>query len=314
MELLESRDLAALPSRIIRSAHRLASDQGAGSDEFVSVAQEIGSLERWASEVAPLRPLVTLTSHTKSVIGALIAEYEVVAGALAEEQLEAAQRASAAAQRSLDAVAEEARNVGTILERAARVLTAGDPTGAWIAEAFQGDPIGAIGRGQALLGAQTGRNGGGQSALAAVIYDAVMSTICDPAEFWKLVRAHLQLLDGVRAEVPIIASDPQFASRLVDVTQDLLDAARGAAVAPNSQSLRAEARELLEAGHLLVEQPLKFHLGAACAATTRMTFADTQARDVSELINIAGARAGPSAPESATLSCATHSRIGISRS
>lgn len=288
MQLLASEEVAQLPKRMFRAAHKLASEDASGSDDFVTVARQIGSLERWASAAVPLRPLVTLTSHIKSLIGALAEAFEVVVGALAEEQLEAAQRASAAVQQALDTAADEARSAGAILDRAERVLNASDPTGAWIAEAFQSDPIGAIRRGEVLLGNRTGRRGGAQSALPAVLYDAVMSMICDPDEFWRLVRAQVQLLDGARAEIPTIVSDPLFASRLVDVIADLLDAARRAAVAPNSQDLRTEARELLEAGHLLVEQPLKFYLGATCAAITRMTFLETQASDVSQLINIAG--------------------------
>ncbi len=241
----------------------------------------------WAHDTAPLRPLVTLTRHTASLIKALVQAYDVVAAVLIEQRLDVAQRATAAVQQAIDSAADEAAKASAILGRAERVLGARDPVGALIAEAFQGDPIAAVARGQSLLEAQTGRSGGPQSGLAAIIYDAVISTTCDPDEFWRLVRAQLKLLDGVRPEIPGIVSDPLFTSRVADVTHDLWEAARRAAVAPNTETLRAEARELLEAGHLLVEQPLKFQLGVACAATTRMTFVDTQASDVSQLINIA---------------------------
>jgi hypothetical protein len=287
MALLASGELVDLPTRVFASANRLAVGERRASEEFAALAREVASLECWANQTVPLRPLVTLTHHAKAVVRALIEVYDVIAAALVEERLERAQRAADAVQGALDVAAVEAAKANDVLERASRVLAVGDPLGAWVAEAFEGDPGAATARGQALLEAHTGRAGGPGAGIAAVFYDTVVSVIGDPDDFWRLVRAQVQLLDSVRPEIPVIVSDRAFSSRAVDVIHDMWDAARRAAVEPDMETLRSTARDLLEAGHLLVEQPLKFQLGSICAATTRMTFADTQARDVSELINIA---------------------------
>lgn len=286
-ELLESGGLAALPKRVFDAADRLARGEPDAPREFAGIAQEIASLERWADDVDPLRPMITLTHHTQSVVRSLVQMYDVVAAALVEERLDQAQQAADTVQSALDAASALAAEANDILERANRVLEATDPMGAWVAEAFASDPIAATAHGQALVEAHTGRTAGSPSALAAVFYEVALSTIGDPDEFWRLVREHLQLFDGVTADILAMVSDPMFTSRAIDVTHDLWDAARRAAVAPEVVTPRAAATELLEAGHLLVEQPLKFHLGVACAATTRMTFADTQASDVSQLIKVA---------------------------
>ena len=287
MELLGSGALGELPGRVFGIADRLAKGEADAPGEFAAIAREIASLERWADEVVPLRPLITLTRQTQSAIRSLVQVYDVIAAALVEERLDRAQNATEAVQLALDTAAEAAGEANAILGRANRVLNATDPTGAWVVEAFEGGAIAAIATGQALLAAHTGESGGPGSHLAAVFYNAAVATTGDPHEFWRLVSEHLQLFNGVTTEIVAMTSDPIFSSRAFDVTHDLWDAARRAAVAPEAATLRAEASELLETGHLLVEQPLKFHLGVACAITTRMTFADTQACDVLQLINIA---------------------------
>ncbi len=286
-QLLSAAGLASLPKRVFNAADRLAHGDADAAVELSSIATEITCLERWADDIRPLRPLIVLTHHTQFAVRSLVQMYDMIAAALVEERLDQAQQCAVAVQRALDAAAEGAAEANAILERANRVLESTDPMGAWVAEAFSGDPIAAIVQGHALLEAHTDRVGGPSAALAATFHDSVVGTIGDPDEFWRLVGAHLALLEGVPSEILAVASDPLFASRTIDVTHDLWNAARRAAVAPDAETLRAVATELLEAGHLLVEQPLKFHLGVASAATTRMTFADTQASDVSQLVNIA---------------------------
>ena len=68
MDLLESGALTDLSTRIFSSADTLASEGVNGSEQFAAIAKEVRSLELWADETVSLRPLVTVTRYTQSVI------------------------------------------------------------------------------------------------------------------------------------------------------------------------------------------------------------------------------------------------------
>ncbi len=84
-----------------------------------------------------------------------------------------------------------------------------------------------------------------------------------------------------------ITESDAFSQRAADTLDDLLHAARMAVTQGDPESQRQLATDLLDFGHRLVEQPLKLHLGIACAATTDWTFGSTQGRDVKALVQIA---------------------------
>ncbi len=287
MDLRTSGQLAQLPTRIFDTADRLAKGEDGAASEFAAVAREVASLENWADAVVPLRPLITLTREMQSAVRSLVTLYDVVAAALVEERLDRAQQAGEAVQHALDEASIAVGNANVIHDRAERVLNAPDPVAAWVAEAVNGDLIAASNRGAALFESRTDRAVSPSSGFAAVFYDVALSTIGDPLAFWALVSSQLELLEEIGAGLTVIVSDPIFSARAVDVSHDVWEAARRAAVAPEAPTLRAASSQLLESGHLLIEQALKFHLGTLCALTTKMSFADTQACDVSQLVQIA---------------------------
>ncbi len=287
MALLESGKLAEIPDRAFDAASKVAAGDAQGAEELCSLAREIAALERWVKDVAPLRPVVTLTDHVRTAARAMVALYDVLTRALTEERIEEAQRANDEIQAELDAAADAAAYTKEVLQHLTRVLDAEDPVAHWYAEAFGSDLVAATAQGQALFETRTGRTCEQGTALAALLYETALSTIGDPDMFWQLATAHLSVLEGFGNDLDTAVSEPLFTTRVTDVADDLWAAARRAAVTPDPETLRQAANDLLEAGHLLVEQPLKFDLGVACASSTRMTFADTQASDVSRLINIA---------------------------
>lgn len=287
-ELIGDGRLASLPDRTFAAGMRVAGGDPDGVTELVAIAHEIASLEKWVDEVSFSRPTVVLTQHVQVAVNSLVNVYDLVVRALSAESITDAQQANEGIQDALDRAGEAARLAGDILERVSRILEGGDPIGDWLALALNDDPIGASARGQGLFLTNTRRSCGPGTGLAALTCDVMASTIADPDEFWRLVRGHIALLESIQAPaVTAIVSDPTFTERLSEVTHDVWSAARRAAVSPDTDTLREEAGQLLEAGHLIVEQAIKFHLGVACAGTTKMTFERTQASDVSELANVA---------------------------
>ena len=286
--LWDLSDLAEIAPRMFEAWKGLARDPSGGVDAFRDVAAEVATLELWAAEIEPLRPLVVLTRHTQAVIKSLVDIYDLLAASLGEEQMKKAQAAANRLQGLVDAVGAELRRVRELVDRVDRVLDEPDPIAAWIGEsAVAGDLEATVASGQALVEARLGRQVEAGAAFVAGIHHTVMSTLGDPDEFWRLAGDHLVRLERAAPQTLEVVDEPLFSARLAEVTEDLWDGARRAAVTPEPASLRTAARDILEAGHLVTEQALKLHLGVLCAATSRNSFSDTQAGDVSALLDVA---------------------------
>jgi hypothetical protein len=285
--LLRDGELDTLPTRVLRAARKVAEEHPDGAAELAGLGRDISSLEAWTRETRELRPNISVTRAMKSAVRGVVAIYDVVVQALSAEQLSEVQHANRSIQEALEASRRALGRVEEILSLTNSVLESDDPVATWLAESIQGNPVAAAERGKALFENRVGHDCGGATALGALTLDSMAASVGDQAHFWHLVKEHVSVLRGAGDSLRSIAADPSYRSRAAEVTHDLWWAARRAVQSPDPETLRAAATELLESGHLMVEQAMKFHLGIACAVTTRMTFADTQARDVSELANIA---------------------------
>ena len=286
-ELLSSGRLGKLAERIYSAADLIGKRDEAGSTQFADLAGEIASLERWTHEVRRLRPWVFLTDAVKAAVQELVNVFDTILRALASEKIREAQSCEAAAQAALDRSADAIWDADRGLELMLRVLEGGDPIGTWMAVAIDGDPATATERGKALFLRRTGMTCGDSAGLTALMLAPIAATVCDEDRWWDLVNEHIQFLDDHRADLGQLLQDPAYSSRRSDVTHDLWQSARRAARMPGAETMRQEAADLLELGHLVVEQQLKFNLGLGCALTTRRSFAATQGCDVAVLAGIA---------------------------
>jgi len=292
LDLWDTYDLVGVLTRMIEAWNAVAEDPRRRAPALRKAAAEVASLERWAAEVEPLRPLIMPTRHTRGLIEAIAEVYELLEAGFREEQMEQAQQMAHSFQSTLDAVEGEVLRVGELVGRASRVLESPDPLAAWVRESIgSSDLETAVERGRELVQAHLGRQAEAGSAFVASLSHTLVSPLGDSDEFWRLASDHLARLEGADSRVLGVVGEPLFSARLAEVAEDLWDAARRATVSPEPVSLRAGAREILEAGHLITEQALKFHLGLLCAAKSRNSFSETQAGDVSVLLNVASGQA-----------------------
>lgn len=290
LELLRSRALAQLPDRTFAAGAAVATGSADAEQLLAEISQEVASVSRWADTVPMRRPLIGVTRHTQAVARSLVRLHDKIVHALRATTMADAQLANHELQPALDEAAHAAREGAEILDRLDTVLSSTDPVATWVAEAVKSDPRGAAAAGQQLFEHETGHGCGPGAGLLAIVLNMVCATIGDTARFWKLVGDHLAVLRANPAGVAGVFADPTFGARAHEVTEDLWAAARRAAVTTDPETLRQATTDILEAGHLVWERALKFHLGAACAATTKMTFTNAQGSDVSELVNLATAK------------------------
>ena len=286
-ELLSFERIGTLAERIFSAGDLIGRREEKGATRLASLAAEIGSLERWTREVERLRPWVFLTDAVKMAVEELVKVYDIVVQALICDEIRAAQTCQVEAQAALDRSADAISDADRGLELMLRVLEGGDPIGTWMAVAIDGDPATAIERGKALFLRRTGMTCGDSAAFMALMLAPMTATVCDEDRWWDLVNEHIRFLDDHRADLGPVLQDPSYASRRSDVTHDLWQSARRAARMPDPETMRQEAADLLEVGHLVVEQQLKFNLGLGCALTTRRSFTATQGQDVAVLAGIA---------------------------
>lgn len=287
LDLFREGELAELPERVFAAASKVASGEEDGPTELKAVAGEVASLARWADSVPSHRPFTMITRSAVRAVRELVRAFDVTAAALIAEEAREAQRLNDEMQSALDAAGDAAAEAGEVAEIMSAVLDSEDPFGTWLGLALEGDVSTAGARGQKLLDERTGRAGGPGTGMAVLLYDVMVSTIADPDVFWSQVAAHLETLDAYKEALKPLLSTPAIAARASEVVEDLWTAARTAAVAPDPDSIRALATTILESGHLVSEQALKFHLGVVAACSTRRDFEQTQACDVSELVQIA---------------------------
>lgn len=274
-------------SRIYQAADSIGQEEPDGSNRLTEIAGEIASLKRWAEELDPIRPLRSITYETQALLAALYELVDVIITALSAESIQEAQRTAEVAQAAIDRAAAAVARAGDVVDRLSTVLEADDPIGTWLRLAIDNDPSSASERGAVLVYERTGWQATGGGVAVALAYHEVVRTIGNPETFWRLVTDHLSLLHGRRAQLELVARDANFFPRAREVAHDLWTAAQDSLRLPDPETLRGEVGRFLQNGHLIVEQPLKFHLGVACAATTKMDFNRTQASDVSQLVNIA---------------------------
>lgn len=285
--VLQSESFRELHKRIFRAAQLVATEDERGVERLTAVTSEVRALTAWAEQAAVKRPMVSVTRAVKSAAAAHARLYDAVIGALVEERLDRAQQTEAVVQRALDDAAEAAADAGSIVDDMNAVTDAADPVSAWVQRAVGDDYLGAGERGSALFHERTGLHGDVGAGFAALVMDRMIRTVGDPDIFWPMVVAHIDVLEAAGDQLAdVVASEP-FRRRYGEVSEDLWSAARRAVATSVDRSVREAASDQLEAGHLVLEQAIKFHLGIASAITTRRTFESWQAADVSELVNLA---------------------------
>jgi hypothetical protein len=287
VDMFQASDLGGLVDRIWSAARSVAEGRAGGTDELSSVSCEVQRLESWAASVPRLRPLMALTNGMADTVASFRAYLEVVVDALTSETIAEAGARQVAVQEALDAITARVSEFGDVVRDMSAILDAGDPAGALLQLGIRSEWSTIDDRGRRLLESELGRTSETTAYLYAIVGDALARTIGDPVSFWEVVKGHLDLLDAGGTAVTDVMRSPDFARRQGEVAHDTLSSARRAFMVPEAATAREQLTDLLEAGHLVVEQPLKLHLGLACAATTKMSFATTQLADVSELGNIA---------------------------
>lgn len=287
LDIFRGGELAELPERVFAAASKVASEDEDGAVELQAVAGEVAGLASWADSVPSHRPFTMVTRSAVQAVCELVRVFDVTVEALIADEAREAQRLNDDLQRALDAAGEAAAEAGEVAGMMSTVLDSDDPLGTWLGLALDGDLSTAGARGKQLLQERTGRASGPGTGMAALLYDVMVSTIADPDVFWSRVAAHLETLDAHEDSLKLLLGTSSIATRASEVVEDLWTAAREWAVTPDLETVRAQAASMLEAGHLVSEQALKFHLGVVAACTTKRGFEQTQACDVSELVQIA---------------------------
>lgn len=289
IEMFERSDLEGLVGRMWAALCSVLASAEAGDDRLNQVTIELLTLERWAAETPRLRPLIALADEMTSTIDGFRALYDSGLEAVRAETIAQAQEVEPRLQAALDSITDRVVAMGATTATLRTILEAEDSTGAVLGLVLAGDFTSVGQEADELLRARLGVTDTESTAgLLALVGDALARAIGNPTTFWTIAEGHLDLLRSCSAELTDILTSDQFARRQTEVAHDGLSAARRGARMP-SQLLtdREQLTDLLEAGHLTIEQPLKLHLGLACAATTRRDFAASQEADVSELAQIA---------------------------
>lgn len=291
-ELWDEDAIPSLIGRIYAAGDAVGREQTRGEPLLAQVMIEVEELSRWAQSLRPLRPLVAVHRETQVVATAMNNLLAAMVVCLGSDRMADAQNTGTAAQLHIDRAAEAVSRAEALRSKVEEVLSSDDPIGTWLGVAIGGDFGDAAARGEALL-AGVGWVGGSSASLASVVHNELVGTIGDPDVFWAAVGLHADFLRSLGPSLRPTYETPEFFSRAADVTHDLWAAARIALALPDPETPREEATRLLDQGHLVVEQALKFHLGVAASATSKRDFDATQACDVSELVNVALDQAWP---------------------
>lgn len=287
VQLLDSDETYSLPDRLMAAASLVAEANESGSEDLAQIAREIGELEAWTAHAPEYRPLRRHTTVVKELLRNLVRAFDLVLQALVAPSMAEAQELARELQNAIDGAIAANNEGADLLDVLSDVGEAANPTAALLATAIGDNPVEALAAGEAILDSNGVATSGSEAHLAALIWDTTIGLMSSTEPFWNLASQHADLLSQhlVPVEQTVVTDD--FAARLSAATEDLLQVARLVALNVEPESIRAEVTDLLGDGHLIVEQPMKVHLGIACAATTRMSFQQTQACDVSELVNIA---------------------------
>lgn len=293
--MLASPLIAGLTKRISNGANAISRTRRAQADELQQIATDIANLEAWVSETPELRPSAAYARHVKTAVEHLIGVFDVTVSMLEARNGSDAQQLEPTLQRHLDAATEAISRCDELTDQITELSQSDNPVATWMRLATGGDVLLAEPRGTTLLeerGLREDQHKAGVGMLA-LLWDFIARTTSDERSFWSYAAEHRTLLAAHRDRVTEIAETDAFRQRAADTLDDLLHAARLAIAQGDTESQRQKASDLLDFGHRLVEQPLKLHLGVACAASTRQHFESTQASDVSSLIQVARQRGWP---------------------
>lgn len=288
--IFDSEILSGLVSRIYSAAAKASSGHAAGAAELAKVELDIEVLEKWSNAVLELRPQVKLIRSIKASIPPIRCVYDYISGALTAETIAEAQSLEKAAQSSIDEAASTMAEADELFDKVMRVFDHNDDsnfTGRWLNEIGFGDLENSIEIGQQQFQSHLGKPCGVATAIMVLANQMTIAIICDEQNFWTMVDGHIQLLEQKANELKTLIESDYFIERMSISSHDQLLQSKRAFMSEEYDSFREEVIEILDGAHLIVEQVLKLHLGAACSLFSKVTFEATQGADVSELCNIA---------------------------
>ncbi len=292
-DLFTGGQLVDLLNSTFEAGQLVASNENSGVSRLTEIATQIAQLDQWCGRVPLRRPMRNFNLAAKSAAERLIGVFDVAVEALNAETIPEAQHLGRSLQIEIDAAATAANQASELLGTMTHVIQHDDPVAAWLEIAVDGDIVGACNRGIALFESRTGNPCGPASAVPSLVYDAMTRSIGDQDRFWSLVAEHIQFLETKTPDLAAVLALPEVKERMGEVVHDLYSASSRAACLPEPMTKRQFVGDLLDIGHLVVEQALKFHLGLGCNLTTRRTFSETQACDVTELANIGADQVWP---------------------
>lgn len=287
LEMLVSPLLSELTERISKGANAIARTEHAHSEALQEVARDVACLEAWVGETRELRPWGSYARNVKDAVDGLVRVFDTTLAMLEARDIGQAQQLQPELQRHLDEASDAIWTCNALFERIAELVLSDNPAASWIAIAVDGDLSTASERGLATLERYQLATEHEDAAFPALVWDFVVGTTSDSRRFWRAVDEHRCLLVSHSEALSHVVETDFFAERATESLDDILSAARSAAAHGEPESQRQLAAELLEHGHLLIEQPLKLHLGIACAAAGAMSFEETQAASVSSLVRVA---------------------------
>jgi hypothetical protein len=285
LALVEVGFLRFLESAVL-AAKRVAEDPRDDGLGLVAVAEDAARIREWAKTQVSLRPTHAITSAAKTAAEGILEAFEMVLDALSTDRIDLAQQAARTMNRCLRDGGDAVARAQTVCARIARLAEDPDPIAAWMRETAGDNVLGCTTAGKELFFRMTDRSCPTGVGFLAAVTQVVSETIGNPETQWSLVVDHIRVLEQHSGALAVMVADRSFRQRAAEVTHDLWVAARRAVQSTDPSTLREHATDVLALGHLVLEQTLKFHFGVATAASTRQTFEQTQARDVSALIDI----------------------------
>ena len=285
--MLTSPLLSELTHRISTGANAIARTEHARSEALQEVASDVAGLVAWVHETRELRPWGAFARNVKDAVEGLVRVFDTTVAMLEARDGQQAQQLQPELQRNLDEATDAIWACNALFERIAELELSDNPAATWISLAIEGDLSTASARGLATLERHQLPTEHEGAAIPALVWHCVAGTISDEQRFWRLADEHRSLLASHSEALSTVVDTDFFAERATESLQDVLNAARLAVAYGEPESQRQAAADLLEHGHLLIEQPIKLHLGIACAAAGVMSFEDTQAKAVASLARVA---------------------------
>ena len=314
LDMLVSSLLSELTGRISRGANAIARTEQARSDELQQVARDVAGLEAWVRVTRELRPWGAYARSVKRAVDGLVRVFDTTVAMLGVRDGGQAQRLQPKLQQHLDEAADAIWACDALSDRVAELVQSDNPAATWLSLAVGGDLSTASERGFETLRRHGLADEHEDVAFLALVWDCIAGTTSDEQRFWHLVDEHRSLLASHGGALSDVVATDLFAERATESLDDILSAASRALAHGEPESQRQLAAELLEQAHLLVEQPVKLHLGIACAAAGVMSFEETQAAHVSRLVRIAheqGWAIGPYVSSTAVRNAFGHRDFGV---